>query len=62
MEFFETYMNELVIGGSTTLGGVVIALLKKFSNKLTKIDDRLMELEKKIEINTALDRERAKRS
>ena len=60
MEFFETYMNELVIGGSSTIGGLVIGLLKKFGNQLRGIEERLGKLEKDIAINTALDRERAK--
>ena len=61
MEFLDTYMNELVLGGSSTIGAFLVTILKKFGNRLTKIDERLMELEKKIDINTALDKERQKK-
>ena len=62
MEFLEQYTSELVIGGSTTIGGFVIAILKGFSKKLIKIETKLSDLEKKIDINTALDKERTRRS
>lgn len=60
MEFFDQYMNEIAIGGSGSIGAMIIWLFKLFSKKLNKMDDRLNNLEKKIEVNTALDRERAK--
>ena len=62
MEFLDTYTSELVLGGGSALGSLVIAILKKFSNRIVKMEEKIQELEKKIEINTALDRERAKKN
>ncbi len=62
MELLNEYMTEIAIGGSSTFGALIITILKKAYNRMNKIEDRIMELEKKIEINTALDRERAKRN
>ncbi|GAG88562.1 unnamed protein product [marine sediment metagenome] len=57
MEDFQ-YMNEVIIGGSSTLGGIVVALLKKFGNQLRRMEERISELEKELAVNTALDKHR----
>ena len=58
MEFLSEYGSELMIGGSSTIGAFMVAILKGFSKKLNKIDERLAQLEKNLEINTALDKQR----
>ena len=58
MEFLSEYSSELMLGGSSTIGGFLVAILKGFSKKLNKIDERLAQLEKNLEINTALDKQR----
>ena len=59
MEFLADYSSELMIGGSSTIGAFIVAVLKIFSNRLTRIEDNINELQRKIDINTALDNERA---
>ena len=61
MEFLDTYMSEIALGGSGALGTLIVTILKKFGNKLDRIDKRLNDLEQKIEINTALDKERQRK-
>ena len=58
MEWLSEYSSELMLGGSGTIGSLLVAVLKSFGNKLTKIDERLAKLEKDLEINTALDKQR----
>ena len=58
MEWLSEYSSELMIGGSGTIGSFMVAILKSFSNKLNKIDERLSKLEKELAINTALDKHR----
>ena len=59
MEFLSDYSSELMIGGSSTIGAFIVAVLKIFSKRLTRIEDNINELQRKIDINTALDKERA---
>lgn len=61
MEWFDTYMSEIAIGGSSAIGGLIVTILKRFANKLEKIEKRLNELERKLDINTALDKERQRK-
>ena len=61
MEFLDNYMAEIALGGSGALGGLIVTILKKFGNKLDNIDKRLNDLERKIDINTALDKERQRK-
>lgn len=61
MEFLESYMSELVVGTSTTIGGFVVAVLKAFGSRVKRLEDEIHELRRDLEINTALDKERAKR-
>ena len=58
MEFLNNYMAEIALGGSGALGGLIITLLKAFAKRLRKIEEKLIEMDKKIDINTALDKER----
>ena len=60
MEFFDTYMNEIAIGGSGAVGTLIVTILKRFANRFDRMEKRINELEKKLEINTALDKERSK--
>ena len=61
MEFLQEYSSELMIGGSSTIGAFLVTVLKIFSKRLNKIEENINELQRKIDINTALDRERAKK-
>ena len=62
MEWWETYSSEVILGGSGTIGTLVIGALKAFANRIRKMENKISELEKRLEINTALDRERAKKN
>jgi len=55
MGWLTEYSSELMIGGSGTIGSFMVAILKGFSNKLNRIDERLIKLEKDLEVNTKLD-------
>ena len=58
MVFLSEYGSELMIGGSSTIGAFMVAILEGFGKKLSKIDERLTELEKNLAVNTALDEKR----
>ena len=61
MEFLSEYSSELMIGASSTIGAFMVAVLKIFSKRLTKIEENIIELQRKIDVNTALDKERARK-
>ena len=58
MELLSEYSSELMIGGGTTFGALLVAILKAFAKRLRKIESDIVEMDKKIDINTALDKER----
>ena len=60
MEWFAEYSSELWIGGGGTIVTILSTIIKAMARKVSKIEARLTDLERKLDINTALDKERAK--
>ena len=58
MEWLTEYGTEIAIGGSSTVGGFIVAILKAFSKRLKGMEDKIATLEKEIAVNTALDKQR----
>ncbi len=56
----EQYIGEIVLGSSGLIISLIIGGIKAFFSRLRKIEDRVKDLESGLELNTELDKERAK--
>jgi len=57
-ELLHLYGEEIALGSSSSIAVVLIALVKRLTSKLAKMDERLMQLEKDLAVNIALDNDR----
>ena len=55
----EEYIGEIVVGSSGLIISLVIGGIKAIYSRIDKIEDRLADMDKRIDINTALDKARA---
>jgi len=58
MEWIDTYMVELFGGTIATVIATMVAGWKSFMARIRAMEDKIAELDKKLEINTALDKVR----
>ena len=54
----EEYIGEIVVGSSGLIISLVIGGIKAIYSRIGKIEDRLADMDKRIDINTALDKAR----
>ena len=56
----EEYIGRIVLGSSGTIIGLLIWGIKAIYSRIRKLEDRVLKLESGLDLNTQLDKERAK--